>query len=287
MFESLRPLLAGPQPATAPLVLNPLMALMAEQSGFRALYLGGGATGYAKAFLEANLTLTEMAHAGAEIAASSRLPIILDGAGGWGDPMHIHRTIAMAEAAGFAAIEIEDVVLPKRAHHHAGVEHLVSTELMEAKVREAVAARRNPQFVVIARTNAADLDEAVERARRYRSAGADALLVTLASLDRDQIPTIGEQLGPPLVYLAPHGGLASANLSLRDLGALGYRLVIDGVSLTLLMYEALLAGYRELARPGFAIRRRPSEWAELQGALHATIGLDHLLAIEKATVEEP
>ena len=121
-MKTLREAMAGPAPVRAPLVLNPLMAVMAEAAGFEALYLGGGATGYAKTVLEANLSLTEMVQAGADIRAVTALPLILDAAAGWGDPMHIHRTVGMAEGAGFAAIEIEDQILPKRAHHHVGSE---------------------------------------------------------------------------------------------------------------------------------------------------------------------
>jgi hypothetical protein len=93
---------------TAPLVLNPLMARMAEAAGFPAGYLGGGSTGYQKVALEANLNVTEMCQTAVDIGAVSSLPLILDGACGYGDPMHMHRTIGMSEAAGFQAIEIED-----------------------------------------------------------------------------------------------------------------------------------------------------------------------------------
>jgi 2-methylisocitrate lyase-like PEP mutase family enzyme len=86
---SLRAQLQGALPVTAPLVLNPLMARMAEAAGFPAGYLGGGATGYAKVALEANLNLTEMCQAALDIRAVSSLPLILDGACGYGDPMHM------------------------------------------------------------------------------------------------------------------------------------------------------------------------------------------------------
>src|SRR6185437_876280 len=143
-WMSLRSKLNGPMPITAPLVLNPLMARMVERMGFTAGYVGGGSTGYAKVVLEANLNLTEMCQVAVDIGAVSSLPLIFDGACGFGDPMHMHRTIGMAEAAGYAAIEIEDQLVPKRAHHHVGIEHMIPMELMAAKLREAVAARRNP-----------------------------------------------------------------------------------------------------------------------------------------------
>src|SRR5256714_6045038 len=150
---SLKTLIQGSLPVTAPLVLNPLMARMVEAAGFQAGYLGGGSSGYQKVALEANLNLTEMCQTAVEIGAVSSLPLIFDAACGFGDPMHMHRTIGMSEAAGFAGIEIEDQILPKRAHHHVGIEHMIPQELMVAKVREAVSARRNPEFLIIARTN--------------------------------------------------------------------------------------------------------------------------------------
>src|ERR671937_1401031 len=151
---SLRARLNDAMPITAPLVLNPLMARMVEAAGFSAGCLGGGATGYLKVALEANLNLTEMCQAALDIRAVTSLPLILDAACGYGDPMHMHRTIGMSEAAGVAAIEIEDQLVPKRAHHHVGIEHMIPESLMAAKVREAVAARRDHQILIIARTNA-------------------------------------------------------------------------------------------------------------------------------------
>jgi len=226
---TLRDLIQRPLPVTAPLVLNPLMARMAEAAGFPAGYLGGGSTGYQKVALEANLNVTEMCQTAVEIGAVSSLPLILDGACGYGDPMHMHRTIGMSEAAGFAAIEIEDQLVPKRAHHHAGIEHMIPSELMAAKVKEAVAARRNPDFLIVARTNAiraSDMNDALRRGEAYRRAGADLLLLSMAHKP-EQLRTISERLGGPLMYLAGRGGLAGLGLSLADLGGLGYKIVAD------------------------------------------------------------
>lgn len=285
-MPDLRAMLAGDAPVCAPLVLNPLMAKMAEQAGFEALYLGGGATGYAKVHLEANLTLTEMAQAGLEIRSVTDLPLILDAAAGWGDPMHIHRTMGMAEAAGFAAIEIEDQILPKRAHHHVGLEHMVPLELMVAKIREAVAVRRDPATLIVARTNgvrASSMDDALRRAEAYREAGADVLL--LSPRNAGEARHIGERLGPPLMHLCRPGGLAALGLSLAEMHALGYRILVDPSAPLLAAYEAMRAAYAELA-DGFAIRSRPpAAWETLQHALHETIGLDRLLEVERRTVE--
>src|SRR6059036_2104975 len=227
-------MLQGPLPVTAPLVLNPLMAKLAEAAGFPASYLGGGATGYQKVALEANLNLTEMCQAALDIRAVSSLPLILDAACGYGDPMHLHRTIGMSEAAGFAAIELEDQLVPKRAHHHIGIEHMIPIELMAAKVAEAVAVRRNRDFIIIARTNAMRATDI-----------ADVLLLSMAHRP-EQLRAIAERLGGPLMYLTGRGGLAGLGMTLEDLGRLGYRIVADPSTPLLAAYAAWKKVYADL-----------------------------------------
>jgi methylisocitrate lyase len=284
---SLREQIEGPLPVTAPLVLNPLMARMAEVAGFPAGYLGGGATGYLKVALEANLNLTEMCQAALDIRAVSSLPLILDGACGYGDPMHMHRTVGMAEAAGFAAIEIEDQLVPKRAHHHVGIEHMVPVELMAAKVREAVAARRSRDFLIVGRTNAvraSDMDDALRRGEAYRKAGADLVLLSMAHRP-EQLRLIAERLGGPLMYLAGRGGLAGLGMSLPDLGALGYKIVADPSTPLLAAFVAWKKVYADLAED-FGGAQPKTDWSPVEHEMLTVIGIDTLLAVERATVEK-
>ena len=287
MSPSIRALMQGPLPVTAPLVLNPLMARMAEAAGFPAGYLGGGATGYQKVSLEANLNLTEMCQAALDIGAVSSLPLILDGACGYGDPMHMHRTIGMSEAAGFAGIEIEDQLVPKRAHHHAGIEHMIPAELMAAKVQAAVAARRSPDFLVIARTNgvrASTMDDALRRGEAYKEAGADVLLLSMAHRP-EQLRLIAKRLGGPLMYLTGRGGLAGLGMTLADLGGLGYRIVADPSTPLLAAYEAWQRTYADL-RAAFGAGTPARDWGPLEKDMLGVIGLEKLLAVERATVEK-
>jgi 2-methylisocitrate lyase-like PEP mutase family enzyme len=287
MSPSIRALMQRPLPVTAPLVLNPLMARMVEAAGFPAGYLGGGSTGYQKVALEANLNLTEMCQAAIEIGAVSSLPLILDGACGYGDPMHMHRTIGMSEAAGFAAIEIEDQLVPKRAHHHVGLEHIIPAELMAAKVREAVAARRSPDFLIIARTNgmrASTMDDALRRGELYRKAGADVLLLSMAH-QPEQLRKIAERLGGPLMYLSGRGGLAGLGMTLADLGGLGYKIVADPVTPLLAAYEAWKRTYADLV-DGFGAGKPTRDWGPLEHDMLGVIELEKLLAVERATVEK-
>ena len=287
-MTSLTTMMQGPVPVCAPLVLDPMMARMAEKAGFKALYLGGGSMGYQRVYLEANLTLTEMAQAALEIRTTCDLPLIFDGAAGWGDPMHMHRTIGMAEAAGFTAIEIEDQILPKRAHHHVGIDHMVPMEFMVDKIKEAVRARRNPDFHIIARTIATrsvGMDDAVRRCEAYHAAGADSLLVL--PYTPEAVRFFGERLPHPLVTILKAGGLASLGMSLEELHNYGFRLLIDPSTPLLAAYEAMKKVYAELA-DGFVIRSRPQEdWARLQKDQQEMLDMEKLLEIERRTTEKP
>jgi 2-methylisocitrate lyase-like PEP mutase family enzyme len=284
---SLRTRMQETLPVTAPLVLNPLMARMAEAAGFAAGYLGGGATGYQKVVLEANLNVTEMCQAALDIRAVSSLVLILDGACGYGDPMHMHRTVGMAEAAGFSAIEIEDQLVPKRAHHHVGIEHMIPMELMAAKVREAVAARRSPEFLIIGRTNAvraSTMDDALRRGEAYRKAGADLVLLSMANKP-EQLRLIAERLGGPLMYLAGRGGLAGLGMGLKDLGGLGYKIVADPSTPLLAAFVAWKRIYADLA-DDFGGAQAKTDWAPVEHEMLSVIDIEKLLAVERATVEK-
>ena len=272
-------------PVYAPLVLNPLMAKLAEQAGFPALYLGGGAMGYLTCFTEANLSLTEMCRHALDIRTACTLPLILDGAAGWGDPMHMRRTIPMAEAAGFDAIEIEDQILPKRAHHHIGIEHNVPLALMLAKVEEAVAARRSADFLIIARTNMArqpdGLDEALRRGEAMRKAGADLLLVLPGKPEQARV--IGQSLPGPKMFMLSGNRLSASGMTAAELFGLGYRLFVDPTTPLMAMHQALRQCYAAMRAgepPGVDVHAE-------QQLVHATIGLETLLAIERRTVESP
>jgi 2-methylisocitrate lyase-like PEP mutase family enzyme len=284
-MNEFRKLIAGAEPVVAPLVFDPISAKLAEAAGFRALYLGGGSMGYIKCGTEANLSLTEMAQAGIEIRTVCPLPLILDGACGWGDPMHIHRTIGMTEAAGFCAIEIEDQLLPKRAHHHVGIEHMIPRELMVAKIAEAVAARRDPDLVIIGRTNALrseGRDEALRRGEAYHRAGADILYAS--GRNPEDLRFLGERLPPPLMYMTGAGGLSASPLSKSDLAALGFRLIVDPTTPFLAVHKALRQSYAALA-DGLPDPTLGSGAGAEQDEVHRTIGLEAMLDVERRTVE--
>jgi 2-methylisocitrate lyase-like PEP mutase family enzyme len=283
-MKALKELIQGTELVVAPVALNPVMARLAEDAGFKAVYLSGGSLGWLKCVTEANLSLKDMADVALDIRSVSRIPIVLDAGGGWGEPVHMHRTIAMSEAAGFAAIEIEDQYLPRRVQHHIGEENLIPPEAMVDKIKEAVAARTDPNLVIIGRTNARrlhGLDEALRRGEMYHRAGADMLFIH--SRDAEELRRIAERLPPPLMMFAPEDGFASFAASAQDLAQMGYRLAASSGTAFAAMYKAARQSYECLAQnkpdpflgPGGAN-------AEMKKA-HQTTGLDRLLAIEKRT----
>jgi 2-methylisocitrate lyase-like PEP mutase family enzyme len=284
----LRELVAGSDLIVAPVALNPIMARLAEKAGFKAVYLSGGSLGWLKCVTEANLTLPELAEVALDMRAACQLPIVLDAGGGWGDPVHVDHTIALTQAAGFAAIEIEDQLLPRRVEHHVGIDHLVPTELMLKKIAAAVSARSDPDLLIIARTNArraGGLDEALRRAEAFHKAGADMLFCY--TRDPDELRIMGERLPPPLMLFAPPDGFSTFALSERDLAGLGYRLAASSGTAFAAMHKAVRQSYECLAQGKLDPFLGAGGAEREMKAAQETCGLDHLLQIERTTMKTP
>src|SRR5438270_1743329 len=165
------------RPIMIPGVFNALTAKVAERLGYRAVYLSGGAlsAGWAGLPDVGLLTSTEFAEQASLLAGATSLPLLCDADTGFGEAINVERTVRLFEQAGAAGLHLEDQVLPKRCGHLSG-KALIEPGAMAAKVRAAVAARRDPGFVIVARTDARSaegFDRAVDRARLYLQAGAD------------------------------------------------------------------------------------------------------------------
>ena len=279
-------LFRGNDLVVAPVALNPIMARLAEEAGFRAVYLSGGSLGWVKCVTEANLTLPEMVETVVDMRTVCKLPVVLDAGGGWGDPVHIHRTIAMSEVAGVGAVEIEDQLLPRRVEHHVGIDHLVPTELAVKKITEALAARTDPDFVIIARTNARrvyDLDEALRRAEAFKRAGADMIFVH--TRDADELRVVSERIAPPLMMFAPPDGFSTFPMSQRDLAGLGYRLAASSGTAFAAMFKAVRQSYQCLANGTMDSFLGPGGAGKEMQAAQKTSGIDRLLEIERRTMK--
>jgi 2-methylisocitrate lyase-like PEP mutase family enzyme len=264
----------------APLALDALSAALAKRTGFDAVYLGGGGLGYARGVTEALLTATEVAEATRAITELVDISVVVDGGIGFGDAVHMARTIRLVEQAGACAIEIEDQVAPKRVHHHKGVEHLVSAEEMAGKIRAAAEARTDSDFVIIVRCNAIGhegIERALERAAAYTEAGADMLM--LFSRSDDHLQAISSRTSLPLAAMS-----IGAGRSEQELCAAGYALAVDPMSATVLGYQALKRGYEGIkSEAGIGMSRE--EILDTIAEVGKTIGIDQLYEIEAQTTE--
>ncbi|HEY2724357.1 MAG TPA: oxaloacetate decarboxylase [Pseudonocardiaceae bacterium] len=243
--QRLRELLAAGDPVLAPGAYDALSARLVEAAGFPAVYMTGfGTTAALLGRPDVGLLGgAEMIDNARRIAAAVDLPLVADADTGYGNPINVVRTVREYEQAGVAGIHLEDQVMPKRCGHMTG-KAVVPAEEMVAKVRAAVAARADPDFLLIARTDARaveGLDSAIERARAYADAGADALFVE-APVSEDEIATVATSLaGTPLIFNWAEGG-RTPPVPLARLGELGFAMVIFPIG-TLL---AATAGIRSV-----------------------------------------
>jgi 2-methylisocitrate lyase-like PEP mutase family enzyme len=229
----------------APGVYDGITARLAEQAGFAALYMTGAGTAASYGLPDYGLlTMTEMVANAARIVACTTVPVIADADTGFGNELNVTRAVRAYEQAGVAGVHIEDQVSPKRCGHLDGKE-LVSTVEFVAKIRAALAARRDPGFVVIARTDAngvLGLDEAVARANAALAAGADLAFVE-APRDLAEIAAIPRLLKGPCLFNIVRGG-KTPDVALRDVQEMGYRLAILP---SLLLASVMQVCERELA----------------------------------------
>jgi carboxyvinyl-carboxyphosphonate phosphorylmutase len=231
----LRERLARPEILVAPGAYDALLARLIGEAGFEAVYFSGAGASYS-ALGEPDLgllTMTEMAAKAAGIARAVDLPVIADGDTGYGNAINVMRTVTEYERAGVAAIQLEDQQFPKRCGHLSGKE-LISSEEMVGKIRAACDARSDPDFLVVARTDARSvlgLDEALRRGEQYVAAGADVLFVE-SPRSVAELEAVGSHFaGVPLLANMVEGGQTPL-LPARDLQALGFRLVIFPNALT-------------------------------------------------------
>jgi 2-methylisocitrate lyase-like PEP mutase family enzyme len=242
----LRKLIARPGALMAPGVADALNARLVRRHGFEAVYMtGAGTTAVRLGMPDVGLlTMTEMVDNAARIAEASGLPVIADADTGYGGVLNVRRTVRAYERAGVAAIHIEDQEMPKRCGHLMG-KQLVPVEEMQAKIRAAVDARDDPDFVLIARTDAIAVEgfeAALERAGRYREAGADVLFVEAPG--PAELPLIAPRLKAPLLYNMATSG-KTPFLAKDEIERLGFKLIIYP---NWLMLAAIRAASGVLAR---------------------------------------
>jgi methylisocitrate lyase len=242
-----------------PGVPNASMARQVERVGFDAVYISGAGLANCTAGLPdvGLLTLNEVAMLAGFIAKAVKIPAIVDADTGFGGAENVGRTIYELERAGLAGCHLEDQEFPKRCGHLAG-KRLVGTDEMTAKIRAAVAAKTDPDFLLIARTDARALenfDGAVQRACAYVAAGADAIFPE-ALQTKEEFREFAREVKVPLLANMTEFG-KSPSLSVRELDELGYRLVIFPQSAFRVSMKTTEDFFRALKEAG-----RPDDWLD-------------------------
>ncbi len=235
-----------------PGVPNASMARQVEQVGFDAVYISGAGMANSTAGVPdiGLLTLTEVARLAGYIANAVNIPAIVDADTGFGGAENVARTIRELESAGLAGCHIEDQEFPKRCGHLAG-KSIVDVDEMVGKIKAAVAVRSDPDFMIIARTDARaveDFDRAVDRAQAYVEAGADAIFPEALQSAEEFKTFAGEIKAPLLANMTEFG--KSPLLSFKELSDLGYRMVIYPMSAFRVSMKASEEFLRDLKKQG-------------------------------------
>ena len=285
----LRELLASPDLIVAPGAYDALSARLIAQAGFPAIYMTGFGTA-ASVLGQPDvglLTMSEMVSRAAAIAAviasvagDQPLPLIADADTGYGNPINVRRTIHEYERAGVAGLHIEDQVWPKKCGHMEGKQVIPMDEMVQ-KVRAAVEARQDPDFVIIARTDANavhGLEDAIRRGKAYHEAGADVIFIE-APRSMTELRSIAQAFpGVPLLFNWAESG-KTPPLPLEEIRALGFKLVIFPVSLLFAATYSML-GLSEVLKQG----QTPASFASQMltfSQFTDHIGLPDIQALEK------
>lgn len=223
-----------------PGAFNPLCAQLIEQKGFDGVYISGAVMSADLCLPDIGIsTMTEFADRGQQIARVTDLPTIIDIDTGFGEPMAAARTVRTMEEVGISACHIEDQIMPKRCGHLDGKE-VVDTATMVKRVRAAADAKRDPNFILIARSDARaveGLDSAIDRMKAYVDAGAD-MIFPEAMKDEKEFEAVRKALDVPILANMTEFG-KSRLLNKKELEALGFNLVIYPVTtLRLAMFGA-------------------------------------------------
>ncbi len=247
-----RQMMREPGMIIAPGVAEAMGARVVLSLGFRAIYMtGSGSSAIRLGMPDMGLmTMVEMVDNAARIAEASGLPLIADADEGFGGPLNVRRTVRAYERAGVAGVHLEDQQLPKRCGHLAG-KTLISEKDMCAKIRAACDARTDPDFFLIARTDAVSvegLDRALERALRYEEAGADMIFIEAPSSAADAARITKTLKGPALYCQAAVG--STPLLSAAEIEKLGFKLAIYPNYVVLAMLTAATSLLKELKDTG-------------------------------------
>jgi 2-methylisocitrate lyase-like PEP mutase family enzyme len=256
----------------APFIMNALHAKIAEAVGFEAVYMTGAGTAAEKGFPDVGLlTMTEMVTNAKYIANAVNIPVVCDADTGYGNALNVQRTVREYEAAGVAGIHIEDQLFPKKCGFFEG-KQVIPLEEQVQKIRAALDARTDPDFVIVARCDAYAVtgwEDTVRRCRSYKDAGADLVFVDGIKTMDDLTNYARDLQDLPRMY---NGDLAST----REVEELGYKLMICGSTIWL-VYRQVREAFEELKQSGKVDPARYGTRWDVAGLL----GLDQIYELER------
>ncbi|MEU6483570.1 methylisocitrate lyase [Streptomyces sp. NPDC046887] len=264
-----------------PGAVNPYSARLIQQAGFEAAYLSGAVLAADLGLPDIGLTTsTEIAARAQQTTRATDLPVLIDADTGFGEPMNAARTVQLMEDAGLAGLHLEDQVNPKRCGHLDG-KSVVSREEMGRRIRAAVDARRDPDFLLMARTDARaveGLPAAIDRAKAYVDAGADAVFPE-ALADEAEFAAFRAAVDVPLLANMTEFGKGPL-LDARTLEDLGYDIALYPVTLFRLAMGAVEDGLRTIATEGTQESLLPR--MQTRSRLYEVLGYEEYAAFDSS-----
>lgn len=263
-----------------PGAFSPLVAMLIAELKFEGVYISGAALSADLGLPDIGLTtLTEVAARAEAITRSVNLPTLVDIDTGFGEPANVARTVRTMVQAGLAGCHLEDQLFPKRCGHLDG-KQLIGVDDMVRKIKAAVDAKTDPNFLIIARTDARGvdgLDAAIDRAQRYVAAGAE-MIFPEALADEKEFATFRQAIDVPLMANMTEFGKSSL-LNTKQLTALGYNLVIYPVTTLRLAMKAIEDGLRVIADEGTQESLVPK--MQTRARLYELLGYEKYAAIDQ------
>ena len=268
----------------APGAYDPISARLVQSLGFDTIYTGGYMSGAHLAVTEPLMTMTEQVEVAARVARSVTLPVICDADAGYGEPVHAMHCVRTFEAAGIAGIHIEDQFYPKRASYHAGLEHVIPREEFLEKMRYALQARSDPDFLIIGRTDAftaveGDMDEAIRRGNALRDLGVDVVMPR-GVRQREDLATFRKGVADiPLLVIA-----GADDISVKEYEGLGYQVIIYATTPIIAAVNGYRQVYQSLKDTGH-IGINARRVAAMRAEVEALISLPEYQQVEAQTTE--
>ena len=289
MTTRLRALLERGKLIAIPSAYDALTARMVQDAGFDAVYNGGFVTGGSTCISEPLLTMRDQVELGQRLASAVRIPLVMDAGAGFGDPVHVMRTVRACIRSGIAAIHLEDQVFPKRAHYHANVTRNITRDEYRDKIRFACEQRdaMDKDFVIIARSDACRIQgyrEAISRVNVGVEQGAD--LTMIFPRNHEEAVSAPQDADAPMVYVQSRGNRDGRPLyTPAQLEDMGYAIVIDAVLSICINFHFTRKVLQELKRSGDYGGLTQEEWIAARQGVEDIIGLEDYYRIERETVE--